>query len=110
MAGDTPVIIDWPNATRGDAAADVARTLMMFRMGELPPGSPLLLRLAARVARRLLTSAYLRSYRRRRPLDMSLVSRWGVPTAAARITEGIEEETAALLKLLKERRARAPGT
>jgi Ser/Thr protein kinase RdoA (MazF antagonist) len=110
MAGDTPVIIDWPNATRGDAAADVARTLMMLRMGELPPGSPLLLRLAASVARRLLTSAYLRSYRRIRPLDMALVERWVTVRVAERLTEAIEEETVGLLKLLEERRSRSPGT
>ncbi len=107
MAGDTPVIIDWPNATRGDPAADVARTLMMLRMGELPPGSPVLLRFLAMIARRLLTSAYLRSYRRARPLDMSLVSRWEIPTAAARLAEGIEEETATLLRLLERRHGSA---
>ena len=107
MAGDTPVIIDWSNATRGDGSADVARTLVMLRMGEPPPGSPLLLRLLAMVARRLLTSAYLRAYRRIRPLDMALVERWVTARVAERIDEGIEEETAGLLKLLEERRASA---
>jgi aminoglycoside phosphotransferase (APT) family kinase protein len=111
MAGDTPVIIDWTNATRGDPAADVARSLVLLRMGEPPPGSSLFLRLAARVARGLLTSAYLRSYRRARPLDMAVVERWVTVRAAERLaTEAIEEETAGLLKLLEERRARAAGT
>ena len=106
MAGETPVVIDWTMATRGDPAADVARTLVMARLGKLPPGTSALLRLMALAGRRLLTSAYLRSYRRQRPLDMSLVSRWEIPIAAARMADGIEGEASALVRLLE----RATGT
>ena len=41
MDGDEPVIIDWSNVTRGDPAADVARTLVILESGEPPPGTPL---------------------------------------------------------------------
>ncbi len=102
MAGETPVVIDWTNATQGDPDADVARTLLMFRLGELPPGSPVLMRVLARFVRRVMTSAYLRAYRRQRPLEMAAVRRWEIPVAAARLADGIEEETPSLLALLEE--------
>ncbi len=107
MDGATPVLIDWTNARRGDAAADVARTLLILRIGEPPPGTSAVLRLLALVGRRILVGLYLRSYQRWRPLDMGLVGRWQVPVAAARLAEGIKEETAALLAFLERDRARA---
>jgi len=108
LASETPVLIDWTNATRGDPAADVARTRMMLRLGEAPPGTSFVLRLLALFGRSLLLSLYLRSYRRRRPLDMDAVKRWEIPVAAARLSEGIEEEVPRLLALL-ERARRASG-
>lgn len=107
MAGETPVVIDWTAATRGDPAADVARTRLTLRLGEVPPGTAAALRLLALVGRRILVRLYLRSYRRQRPLDMGLVSRWEVPVAAGRLADGIEEETAMLIRLLEETQAEA---
>jgi len=95
------VLIDWTNATRGDPMADVARTRMMLRLGEAPPGTSFALRALARVGRSLLVTLYLRSYRRARPLDMDAVKRWEMPVAAARLSEGIEEEVPRLLALLE---------
>ncbi len=108
MDGETPVVIDWTNATRGDPAADVARTRLMHSLGSLPPGTSAALRLMALFGRRILLSLYLRSYRKRRALDMSLVARWQIPVAAARLSEGIEGEVPALLAFLdKARRTEA---
>ena len=102
MAGKTPVVIDWTNATQGDPDADVARTLLMFRLGELPPGSPMVMRVLARFVRRAMASAYLRTYRRQRAVEPAAVRRWDVPVAAARLGDGIEEETSSLISLLEE--------
>ena len=101
LAGDEPVVIDWSNALRGDPMADVARTRMMLRLGEPPPGTSFALRLMALIGRNLLLSLYQRSYRRARPLDMAAVKRWEIPIAAARLAEGIEEEVPRLLALLE---------
>ena len=106
LAGEEPVLIDWTNAMRGDPAADVARTRMMLRLGEPPPGTSFALRTLARVGRSLLVTLYLRSYRRARPLDMDAVKRWEVPVAAARLSEGIEEEVPRLLAFLERAAAR----
>ncbi len=104
MSGETPVVIDWTNATRGDATADVARTLILSRMGEPPPGSPALVRYLHGLGSKIVTSGYLRAYRRERPLDMALVERWVVAHAAARLaSEHIPEEEQPLLRLLERR-------
>jgi aminoglycoside phosphotransferase (APT) family kinase protein len=106
MDGETPVLIDWTNATRGDAAADVARALMILRLGSPPPGTSRALRVLALFGRNILLQLYLRSYRRSRPLEMAAVARWEVPVAAARLSEGIEEEAPALLRFLEGELAR----
>lgn len=97
-----PVVIDWTGATRGDPDADVARTLLMFRIGELPPGSPAVLRMLAMFARKIMASVYLRAYRRQRAVEPAGVRRWDIPVTAGRVADGIEEETPRLISLLEE--------
>ena len=95
-----PVVIDWPNATRGDPAADVARTLLMMRLGELPPGSPWIIMRLEKLGRVILRSRYVSTYLKASAVDMALVDRWTAPVAIARLTEGIEAEYPKILKLL----------
>jgi Ser/Thr protein kinase RdoA (MazF antagonist) len=104
MLGSTadPVVIDWGDASRGDPTADVARSELLLRMGELPPGSPVVMRTLARIGRRLLITTYLGGYRRGRPLDRDRLDRWLTVRAAARLKEGIPEETARLLRLVND--------
>ena len=97
-----PMVIDWPNVTRGNPDADLGRSLLMIRMGELPPGSPLVIRLGAKVARSLLELSYLRAYRRGRAVDMAVVERWATLRAADRLSDGIVEERDALLAMLEQ--------
>ncbi|MEX1254874.1 MAG: phosphotransferase [Dehalococcoidia bacterium] len=104
---ERPVIIDWTNVTRGDPDGDVARTNLMSRMGSLPPGTPLTLRIGALFGRGIMRVLFLRAYRRSRPVEMAAVDRWEVPVAAARLADNIPEERGALLKLLERRMAEA---
>ena len=76
-----PAVIDWLDAGAGPPAADVARTVLLLRFAG---GGPLV-----RLLARGLERHYLRAYRRERPLDTSLVRRWELPVAVARLTEGI---------------------
>jgi aminoglycoside phosphotransferase (APT) family kinase protein len=101
LAGDEPVIIDWSNATQGDPHADVARTLLIFRIGEPPQRSGIAIRALARFGRRLLLSAYLRGYRAGGSLDAALVERWVPVRAADRLADGITEERPALLRIIR---------
>ena len=104
LAADGPVIIDWTNAVRGHPDADLARTVLLLRLGEPPPGAPLALRLLALLGRRVLLAAHLRAYRRRRPVHPGRLARWEAVLAADRLTEEIAGETPALLRLLEQRR------
>lgn len=96
-----PVVIDWGDACRGDPVADVARSDLMIRLGEPPPGAPASLRLLARVGRGILVGRYLAGYRRRRPLDSDALDRWRTVRAAARLYEDIPEERPRLFRLLR---------
>jgi aminoglycoside phosphotransferase (APT) family kinase protein len=107
MSQRGPVVIDWPNAMSGNADADVARSLLLLRMASLPPGSPLVIRLGAKVARSLLEKSYLRAYRRARPIDMAVIERWALIRIADRLQESIPGEREALLALME--RAIAAG-
>jgi aminoglycoside phosphotransferase (APT) family kinase protein len=98
-----PMVIDWGDASRGDPVADVARTWLLHRFGEPPPGAPRTIRVLAPVGRRILVERYLRAYRRRRPVDQHRLERWEIVRAAARLGEPIPEERPALLRLLGER-------
>jgi Ser/Thr protein kinase RdoA (MazF antagonist) len=104
-----PVVIDWPNATRGEPAADVARTLLMMRMGSLPPGTPWVIRTGALVARGVLRRAYVNAYCRTAFIDDGEVERWLPPVIANRLCDGIAEEREALVALLERERGRRQG-
>lgn len=99
--GDQLVVIDWTNVRRGDPTADFARTDMMIRIGDVPPGAPIVIRIGAVFARGLMRQSYLRAYRRLRPVDRALAARWRIPVAANRLTENIEPERPKLLRLLE---------
>jgi Ser/Thr protein kinase RdoA (MazF antagonist) len=80
-----PIIIDWMNGARGEAAADFARTCLMLGLSAPPAGrgSALLARFG--------TGIFLRQYRRRYlqllPTPPERVALWRIPVAAARLLE-----------------------
>ena len=102
-----PVLIDWTAVTAGEPTADYVRTHLMIRIGDIPPGQPLVIRYGAKVARGLMLSSYNRAYRRARPIDDKLAKRWEVAVAAARIGDGIEPEIPKLIALLEKARTLA---
>ena len=103
MGRDGPKMIDWVNASRGEPHADVARTLLLLRMGTPPPGTARVLAGLEGAGRRVIARDYLREYRRRRAFDAALLDRWQTVRAADRFWEGIIEEDDALIRLLESR-------
>lgn len=91
-----PVILDWVTACRGRAAADVARSCMMFKVGK-PTGamSPLL-----ELGRRKFLGRYLKTYVRNTGLSVAEVDEWMPVIAAARRRENIEGEESSLLEMI----------
>jgi aminoglycoside phosphotransferase (APT) family kinase protein len=97
-----PVVIDWPNATAGDATADFARTDLLLRMGDPPPGTPALVRYLQGFGRKLIRSAYRRAYLKARPTDEALCARWQLVRTADRLyADNIEVEHDTLRALLR---------
>jgi hypothetical protein len=93
--------IDWSNTTRGPAEADYIRSYMICTIGDLPPGSPLLIRTLARFGRRILRNSYNRAYRSVLKPDPHAVEAWRLPVLVGRLTEGIEPERKALLRTIR---------
>jgi aminoglycoside phosphotransferase (APT) family kinase protein len=90
VSRDGPVLVDWFDAARGDAVADVARSLltMLPHAGGTPthlPGSDL--RTLA-----VLTQAYLSRLDESLGFSPELLSLWQAINAAARLAEGMPRE------------------
>jgi Ser/Thr protein kinase RdoA (MazF antagonist) len=81
------VIVDWFDASRGDAVADVARSLLTL----LSDGASMPRHLAGadRSALGVLTDAYLERMREHREIDPDLLARWQAVSAVARMAEGV---------------------
>lgn len=75
------VILDWPNASRGDPAADVCRSYVLIRS------------VAPEIAR-----TYVDAYTAG-AMDAAKVWAWLPVIAAARLAEGVPDEEAALLNM-----------
>jgi aminoglycoside phosphotransferase (APT) family kinase protein len=101
-----PVAIDWGNASKGHPAADVARTDMLVRFGDLPTGTSAPMTALTAAGRGLLTRRYLSVYRRSSAADLSRLADWIVVRAAARFREGIESEYEVLARVIDRHRRR----
>lgn len=99
-----PVIIDWENAAVGDAAADVAQTLLLTTFSwRGMPSIPA--RWTTRWAMDRIYRFYSHRYFELSGMDATRVDRWMTVTAAARITDDIPEEHDHLIQYVRERLA-----
>ena len=87
VSGDRPVVIDWIDASRGNPAADLARSSILF-MGHIAitPCSS-----AVRCAMELFHSTYLEICLQEMNVDRGEYAMWLPIVAAARLVEGIPE-------------------
>jgi uncharacterized protein (TIGR02172 family) len=91
MSSRGPVIIDWPEAKRGNPLADAARTWLLIRMGTPTPGTKM--QWLIKLSRRWFYSMYSKRYRELRPYSEQDMAAWRVPIVAARLFfESIAEE------------------
>jgi uncharacterized protein (TIGR02172 family) len=98
LSAHGPVVIDWESAKRGDPRADLARTSLLLRMGDPPPGASL--RWLIQRLRKQFHTAYLRRYFELNPARRDQLEQWIMPSAIVRLDEAIPEEHTALMKMI----------
>ena len=81
--GDNAVVIDWLDAASGPPVADVTRTILLIDGAQEVPAT----------IRETVKNAYLDEYARHHALDRELLVSWYPVLAAARLSEGIPQDT-----------------
>ncbi|WP_121255677.1 aminoglycoside phosphotransferase family protein [Nocardioides ferulae] len=85
-------VIDWQTALRGDPAADVAATFLLFRDAELFPGLSLARKAVIVAGRRAFFEFYWAEYRRLTGLGHGAVAAWRAPALVLRLAWDIPSE------------------
>ena len=101
LSGKQVQVLDWLTACSGDPAADIARTCILMKYGEIRNGDRMT-RLILRVTKVCVRRAYRRNVLRLSGITRSEMEQWTVPVAAARLSEWLtEHERERLLKLIR---------
>jgi len=106
MTKDSPVIIDWVDATMGNPIADVARTWLLLEIAQFNFDKNI--RWIIRVLGNLIWRVYFKRYRELRDVSSQQLYMWQIPVMTARLAEGIQEEREALLSLIEKRLKQQP--
>lgn len=94
LGPEGPVVIDWIDASRGDPAGDVARTMWLLSSATIPHGTPGRSFLVGYLG--LFRRRYLAEYLGRSQVSPAAVEAWRLPVVAGRMSEGIEHEAEAI--------------
>ena len=98
-----PVIINWMTACKGDAAADVARTLLILKYGQNKGTSKITKKIFEKFQEKLY-EYYKDEYLKLSNCKDVYIERWILPVAAARLSEEIQnDEKEILLDIVKKR-------
>ena len=95
-----PVLVDWGDVARGPAVAEVAHTLVRYRLARLRAKASAPVRALSGPGRSLLRARYLHHYARAGCVDRAELAAWVRVRAAERLAEGNAWESAALHRLV----------
>ena len=99
---DKVVFIDWMTACKGDPCADVARTIILLKYGEVEH-APWIIRKIISIFQHHIYKIYIKEYLKISKRSIEDVNRWILPVAAARLREWISDnEKSVLIELVKE--------
>lgn len=102
ILGDREWIIDWMTGMVGNPAGDVARTVLLLRLGTMPDEIPRVIKYMISRIRKQLLNRYLIAYNKESKLNNQEINQWIVPVAAARLCESIpDQEKNELVKLIR---------
>ena len=103
MVNDTPVFLDWMTACKGDRCADVARTCILLKYGQLEH-APIWVQKLLALGKNSMCKKYCKEYMKLLGITKKDIDKWEVPIAAARLRESISEsEKMVLLDLVKQK-------
>lgn len=100
LTSECPYIIDFPNALRGPAIADHAKSWVILRAGKAPPGQGRIVRVLISLLRRVALAGYEHGYRSAADINESELARWKAIQVAMRLDEANPAERTGLLRLL----------
>lgn len=102
LSNQNAIVLDWMTACRGDACADVARTSILLKYGEVL-NAPWILKRLISLLQRHIYKIYIEEYLMISGKQMEMIEQWELPIAAARLREWISEhEKQVLLNLVIE--------
>lgn len=87
---DNVIVIDWMTAANGNPLADVARTSVMLKFGDVPGKSHIEKKLID-LLRKKLYSEYIKEYINISKVNINQIKKWELPIAAARLIEWLPE-------------------
>ncbi|TGL87637.1 phosphotransferase [Leptospira congkakensis] len=85
VEGKDEIIIDWMTAAKGNSAADVAFTFLLFTDGELWPGTPKLKIIFYTIIRKFILGGYLKAYKKLSGITDAEISAWRLPALILRL-------------------------
>ena len=101
MTAQGPAILDWATAQQGHPLADVARTTVLLKVGQVPYGGRVM-QTIINLWRGQFLETYLSRYFALHPdLNRNTLTPWLIPVAAGRMNEGIAGEREALLGVIE---------
>jgi len=87
---DNAIIIDWMTSTKGNPLADVARTSIMLKFGDVSGKSRIEKKLID-LFRKKLYLEYIKEYINISKVNINQIKKWELPIAAARLIEWLPE-------------------
>ena len=97
IAESRAIFLDWMTACRGDACADVARTSILLKHGEVPH-VPWIMRKLISIFQHHIYKIYIKEYLLISKRRIEDIDEWELPVAAARLREWISENEKKILK------------
>lgn len=102
MADHKAITLDWMTACRGEACADVARTCILLKYGEVAH-APWLIRKIISIFQHHIYNIYIKEYLMISKRCLEDIHRWELPVAAARLREWItDHEKQVLIALIND--------
>jgi aminoglycoside phosphotransferase (APT) family kinase protein len=102
-----PIAVDWIAASCGDPAGDIARTTFLLRYALVPRASHRFRQALVTAGLHRLLGAYLRHYRRLRPVAPSDIEAWWLVVLASRMAKRDEQERPLLTRLIRHELTRS---